>query len=213
MRAKFCCLVLLFVAIIGLCGVAEATLIIDTGSAENPATSGWAIFGSQWLAGGIDLAQAYTITDIDIWAYSDNAAGSVLVSVFGDAAGAPDVNAPLYSTAFSVDAFSTNYASWIGPSGLDWDLGPGFYWVAFSITEPGVYLTVPSPVPNPLEHYAFSSDFNGYKWYAASYLDWGLQVSGMPDGEGIVPEPASLTLCCLGLVGLAGRAYSRRKRS
>jgi hypothetical protein len=100
-------------------------------------------------------------------------------------------------------------AAWLGPHGLSWDLGPGTYWVAYQVNynDPTEF-AAPNPVPSPLANYAYAWNYNG-GWVEADQIDLGLRVSGTP--QSVVPEPATLTLSGVGLLGLALGAWRRHK--
>lgn len=184
-----------------LSGAAFADVIVDTGTPPDD-NSGWTIGFGYGHAGEITLGQAWNITDIEIYVFVVDP-GDVSLLIYGDNGGIPDTAALFYSTTFF--SGDDNDGAWVGASGLDWDLEAGTYWVGFAPIG-DVWAAAPGNAPDPLNNYAYQ--FEG-EWDTAR-LDWGLRVEGTPV-DSVVPEPATLTLCALGLAGLAGRAYRRRK--
>ena len=185
-----------------LSGAAFADVIIDTGN-PTVAGMGYSLDNEQWLGGEITLGQAYSLTDIETFLFATGS-GQVTLAIYGDGGDIPDTSSLFYSTTFSIAAGSPS--GWYGSSGLDWDLDAGTYWVAFETANASAGL--PWGTPNPLSVYAAWTGV----WHGPYEDNWGLRVQGTPVNSSVVPEPATLTLCALGLVGFAGRAYRRRRK-
>ncbi|MEI6323016.1 MAG: hypothetical protein WCP60_07945 [bacterium] len=130
--------ILLFVTILGFATV-RAERIIDTGT---PDGSGYADLIGQYggysyersEAGQFTLTQSYTITGVS--GYMANYAGwagTVDAVIYGStlqgSVPVPDINNKFWIGSFSADSPTT--ASWLGISGMDWNLGAGTYWLAF----------------------------------------------------------------------------------
>ena len=190
-----------FVGTLVLCGAASAEVIVDTGTPPD-ASSAWTIGFGQSLAGEITLEEAWSITDIEIYMFT-LIPGDVTLAIYGDNGHLPDISSLFYSTSFFPD--SSPSPAWVGANGLSWDLDAGTYWVAF---EPAgnVFAAAPIGAPVPLDFYAYNIEG---AWSGAVADNWGLRVQGTPVESSVVPEPATLTLCALGLAGFAGRAYRR----
>ncbi len=104
------------------------------------------------------------------------------------------------------------YEGWAGPSGLDWYLAAGTYLISFysdDSTYDFAYMgSKTGSVPNRLpELFADRGSSlldstpvdDGWLWYQT--LNLGVKIEGV---ETSVPEPATMVLLGLGLLGLAG---------
>lgn len=110
-----------------------------------------------------------------------------------------------------------DYHGWAGPSGLNWYLAEGTYWISFYSDATSVfggyarmgsftgsvpnrlvelYTDQPSSQPLPLDAY----------WYTP--LNLGVRIEGV---EASVPEPGILILLSIGLIGLAGTRKKFKK--
>ncbi len=212
-RNGFRAVLLCAVSVMFIGGAANADLLVDTGQpsdVNSGATLGTSWIG-QWLAGEFTLTEAYTITDVVGWMF-ELTAGEMTLAIYGDDGDLPDTTSALFSTTFVADLPGENVPggtanAWVGGHGLDWDLGPGTYWAAFEVpTGEDTWFALPDDAPSPLAHYAFGAE-SGWTVPQWGDPDWGLRVYGSADG--VVPEPATMTL--LGL-GLAGLAFRRRKQ-
>lgn len=180
------------------CGAAWAEVIVDTGE---PTVSGvgWTLCSDQFLAGEIALGQEYNISGIEVFCFATESA-EVTLSIYGDGGGVPDMASLFYSMTFPV---FDGACGWSGADDLEWDLNAGTYWVAFETAD--ALAGAPWGVPYPLSAYAWAT---GGTWNGPVADNWGLRIQGSPV-DIVVPEPATLTLCALGLAGFAGRAYRR----
>ncbi|MBT9503281.1 MAG: PEP-CTERM sorting domain-containing protein [Burkholderiaceae bacterium] len=191
-----------------LIGIAHAdVLVVDTGPgyastggsfAGGPNNPLGVAFG-QSLAGRFNLTTTTKITSIQGWLanYStDNA--ELTVSIFNTIA--TDPGARLFSSAFSLgptDNCSGCLPSWTGPSGLNWNLGPGTYWVVFEgLNDQTGMATFTNGVASPLASYKwFSPSFASYWNTMNSTLGWGVQIGAAQP----IPEPATLPILILGI--------------
>jgi hypothetical protein len=176
---------------------AYAGLIIDTG--PGPSSGGALDLSSgQWWAGKFTLTNSFKITDIDVWLVSTGHSGHLTYAIYRDAGAAPG-STPINSTTLpiNVDMSNLNFVpGWFGPSGLNWDLSAGTYWLALEVPD-SYYGALPYTVPSPLSAYAVNQ---GGTWRSYSDFTFGVRIYG----ETQVPEPATALLFGLGLVGLAG---------
>jgi hypothetical protein len=228
---KICFMLFFFVLV--LSSSAKAMIIIDTGQPFNsgltvpPSGITQRLFHtSQQFAGKITLNNNTQITDIETFFINTrNDNGSVFsfhILLYPDVSNAPEASIELFKTKAIVDIYDTDGYDWSGAHNLDWNVNAGTYWVGLeprgSLQLPnasldersGVSGFMPSPVPNPLENYAFRGytrgPFDGI-YNVNPDLSIGLRVYGNLVGSTTVPEPASIFLIGTGLAG----AFFRRK--
>jgi hypothetical protein len=115
---------------------AYAGLIIDTG--PGPSSGGALDLSSgQWWAGKFNLTNSFKITDIDVWLVSTGHSGHLKYAIYSDAGNAPG-STPINSTTLPIDVDMGNLnfvPDWFGPSGLNWDLSAGTYWLALEVPD------------------------------------------------------------------------------
>lgn len=186
---------------VSLVSKAEALFIVDTGVPTGNTAS--QLNSSQWFAAEFELLGSQTITGLQTWIQSVE--GTLTAAIYGDGGSIPDSGNEIFSQSFSAVTGGPSFG-WQGLSGLNLDLGPGEYWLAFEIRDGQTYdgLAQLNP-PNPVENEAFFRDINN-QWLVSSE-DRGIRIEG-PD-QAVIPEP--MTMVTLGF-SLLGGAALRRKR-
>lgn len=188
-------------------GHAHADLIIDTG--DGGTGGGHALSAGQWLAAEITLTQVVTVTGIETWMFEQNP-GDITIAIYEGGGMTPSA-IELFSITFYADP-PTESAVWYGVHGLDWNIGPGTYWVNFEVRSGDADFGLAPPVPYPLSNYAFTNTANGLGMWFSGPLDFGLRVYGDTESAPpLVPEPASLSILGLGILALASRVHRTRK--
>jgi hypothetical protein len=185
-----------------------AQYIVDTG--EPAYGERWYFHDGQYFAGRFSTDGSYTISGASShFSNRRETAGTVTVALYGDNGG----NIPaglLYSKAFTVGALTE--LDWFGIDGLDWDIGPGTYWIAFE-PDASVWGWVSDSSPAPLSEYA-QNNGNGWLDLGPDHLDYlrtGFRITGEPASvPGAVPEPATWAMSILGFA-VAGAAMRRRR--
>jgi hypothetical protein len=190
--------------LLGIMSFATATsaagapiVIVDTGSPV-PGAPAWNLSPVGLLGGEFVVGGPVTITSVEGWMavsiFDEESAGDVAFSIYSDGGDTPGTR--LYSAVATVSDFPLD-PDWYGPTGLDWVLDSGTYWVTF---EPSSLIgLMPFTVPSPLGDYAYRTTGS---WVGFDTLDIGVRILGDTDVAS-VPEPGSMALLGLGLAGLA----------
>jgi hypothetical protein len=184
--------------------------VLDTGPGPNSST-GYTLSANQWLAVRFTMPEAYIITDIFGWIYSNSGSGLTL-AIYGHADSVPDQSNEIFSILTDP---ADNTLNWFGASGLSFLLDPGNYWVAFEVRPGGTFRgTMPTPSDNPSSHEAFSTSFgltpNTYTALPAfASVGLGVQIFAREIQTSTdIPEPATTFL-----LGLGCAFFLKRKRN
>jgi hypothetical protein len=190
-------------------GTAQAAYIVDTGPGSSPLWSLDDGFVNQHLGVTFNVGTASTINSIEGWiglSTTSPASGNVLVELIDG--GSPN-GSVLYSATFGPTFVGLGLAAWQGEFGLNWLVAAGDYTLVF-IGENGLKGFMPGGAPNALATEWFRNDStNNGDWTLAQGFDdfnLGIRIDATASA---VPEPGTLALLGLGLIGLA--AARRRK--
>ena len=106
----------------------NADVLLDTGAGYH---GGYALSLQQFVAIQIEPERNQLITGFEGFIGVSNP-GTVTVVLYADGDGIPDT--ALHWTTFAADESEPR---WLGVSGLDWEVSPGKYWLAFEVYEAG----------------------------------------------------------------------------
>lgn len=178
-------------------GLAQASLVADTGTPSNAVGAGWAFNSAHSYAGQFSVLADLSIDTIQ--GYFSTDAGTVGISLYSNAEDGDGGFVPGSLLRSASLATQAGALAWNGLSGLDWQLAQGSYWVVFSASwGTASQASMPGSAPAPLDGYAL---MQGGQWYDAADLELG-QGLRVAAGAAAVPEPGSMALCGLGLAGV-----------
>jgi hypothetical protein len=164
---------------------AALVTVVDTGAGvENggPTLANTTLVA--FVAGQFTVADATTIDTIEGWLVVSQA-GSIDFALLSDSSGHP--GSVLFTTPVAAQNLNPH---WESVAGLDWNVAPGTYWVAFE-PESGFLGYMPGIVPMPLAHYAFATAIPP-TWTIASSGDFGVRVLSVPEPDA---EAVALAAC------------------
>lgn len=174
--------------------------LVDTGTPTHGIA--YSLNPSAWLAAEFDVAGTYTLTGIDGYIIPF-AAGNVTIALYADGGDVP--GAQLQQQAFA----AAGAENWMGVGGLSWNVGPGTYWVAFTVVSGSTFSGIMREgSPLPLLNEAFSTS-QGASWAGADNRDLGIRIFADDAETPAVPEPTSLLLMGTGLLVVVRRARRR----
>jgi hypothetical protein len=184
--------------------LARADVIIDTGSTGPLTGESGALYGTQWLAAEFTLPASATISQVQGWIYSGfdgqypGSGGLLTIAIYTSSNSAPEN--VIDSTIVNVP--NNAPLGWIGPSGLNWDLPPGKYWVAFEVQAGSSffgYMPGSSSSSLPTD-YIYNPYLPGSYWGGpvVSYQNLGVQIYGTVGS--VLPIPLNIQLITNGVV-------------
>ncbi len=189
--------------------------IVDTG-APSVVSDYISLSARQILAGQFALNDSYNISSVEGYMFtgirylSGAGGGTLTLRLYRDSNNLPDLATGLINTYTFTMSFNNWIPGWYGPTGLNLLLNAGLYWAVLGAPGDTFFGSMPEHSPDPLAHYAVINISNGNE-LAFSVDDWhydyGFRVAGTPAST---PEPATMLLFGLGLVGLAGAKRFRK---
>jgi hypothetical protein len=191
--------------------VEEDFVLIDTGPGRAAAQAGdKTLSTTQHLAAQITLDGSEKVVNIEGWIAYLSFSGTLPVEVFvyGDAGEFPDSTDVYWQQQFFVPSAGVVIpypADWFGVYGIELNLPPGTYWVAFGLPTNDFGSGVMPPTPlQELDNYAFGNPASGPSgaWTGDDTLNIGLVVT--------VPEPSTLMQLGAGALGLLVLSGHRR---
>lgn len=199
-------------------GIASADYIVNTGEGTSDTSLSLyrGDYGFQYQGGQFTIAAGYkaNITSVEGYMYGVDSQTSpdLTIAIYGNESYThpypsvekerPDTSNEIYTMSF-IGPNINEGKDWYGLDSLSWDLDAGTYWVAFEVRVGQTFngsmpINVANPIPNA--YYA-----NGNPdWYYNLYSDIGFRIEGTVTEVGTVPEPATMLLFGIGLLGLAG---------
>jgi hypothetical protein len=183
--------------------VAHADTIVDTGPGSL-VVGALALYSGQWLAGEFTVAQAYTVTSLEGWIFTETP-GDLTVTLYGGGSDIPGVT--LFSRAIRASPFGE--PAWTGATNLQWLIAPGAYWAAFEVRDASTFAgAMPHPSQTPVVNEAYTD--RGSPYIPDDDIDLGLRILGDPVAP--TPEPSTLALLGTSAIALGGRAWRRITR-
>ena len=179
---------------------AFAVTIVDTGTPGGSYGQGVIDEGGSYQLVTAEFSinnPGYSVTDISGYFFNVlNYPGNIHIEINGDGGNIPD------TTTYFSGAANVTGEGWFGVHGLTGlNLYPGTYWVTFkpdSGTRVGMRVGAPNGLINEAGYY--HSPTGTPYWYDADSINVGVRILG----NAMTPEPASLSLLGLGLLGLFG---------
>ena len=193
---------------LSVCGLAQAGLIIDTGSNINGplvVLQNTPDF-SQYFAGQFTTTQDWELNSIEAFVSNENStAGTIEYGIWtGDGYHPTQL---VFSAVGNIGGNAS--ADWYGAFGLSEVLTTGTYWVS-AIPSAEVIGIHYGNAPNPLVEY-HQAENDGGGWQDGSLTVEDLNVGFRIDASSVdVPEPSTLAIFALGFMGLVSRRFKKK---
>jgi hypothetical protein len=197
-------------ALLASAPLAQAAIVVDTGTPDGAAVGALAFDAIDWTAAQVSFAQASTIAAIQGHILGGAAGETFDVSLFAADAGQRPGTLLYTATA----TYGT--AGWNGVAGLSgWTVEPGSYWVEFEVqggdtlgasSATGALLDLGAPAPPALTASTSDAGFS----YAVGALSVGLRVEAT--AVSAVPELAPGWQIAAGTLLLTSLGVVRRRR-
>ncbi len=190
--------------VLSVSGFANAGLIVDTGS--NAAGTAWSWGSGQNFSGIFTTISDWNINSIEAFVSNNGSEGDIDLAIWSSSG-----NTPLEVLFSSTGTIAANAASgWYGVSGLNEFLSAGTYWVS-AAPGVGVYGVQNGGAPNPLDAYNQRQTGQDWQWDFANpgqHLAIGFKIGASEVNS--VPEPSTLAIFALGIMGLAARRLKKQ---
>lgn len=211
-----------------LINTATASIIYTTGPAGDSG-GGLAIFEQQHLSSRFTITEGVSIDSIRFYVNGGYPGRSGTIALYDNSGLWNGLQVPgteLFSATFTqTTPFALNESYWLGAKALNWNVEPGQYWAAIEVREgQNINLAATSFYqdgdvdengnaiddgrhnPSSSQEFALktnngSPQFDGY--WRTSY-NGNLAIGTLIESKD-VPEPSSLTIFALGLMGLVAR--------
>ncbi|HEY3700013.1 MAG TPA: hypothetical protein VGK97_11810 [Spongiibacteraceae bacterium] len=174
----------------------HAATLLDTGT---PDGSGFPLVldGTDYVASEFHLNSGITINNIAGYLTSGNNGDTFTVALYQDNNG--HVGTQLQSTQATFVA-----DGWNDTAALNWNAGPGNYWVAFEVSSADNFASYMLPLSSP--NHALATAFNdGSGYHNFVGFDYGVRVTGVE----AVPLPGAMWLFASAVGVIAARKKQR----